>query len=639
MRAFLRPCQPLAFFLTLLAPAAAHAQLVSGALPADPARTALHYPLAPAAGSTAHRGTAALSLPFFDDFTTPREGLPSPLNWLPKGGAYVSNRLAVAPPSRGAATLDGLRATGEAYTANSAFGPLDSLVSQPINLAGLSPASNVRLSFAWQAGTVAGPARRNTGSTPVLLEVDFWDGVRWTNVWSKLSTGVLHNFEQAILPLDQAKYFHPAFQFRFRATGNSSTARDAWSVDYVLLDQDRPANDTTFRDIATSRGLGNPLRRYTAMPVWQFNAAPSPTDELSESLSATINNLSLPNTAPTPITWQGTVQEAGGAALGSWIDNSALTNYSRSVTAGVRQDVISGNPRLAPIPLTATRKTVHYELALLTNESGSRFNTLPNDTIRRDVELRDYYAYDDGTAESILALPAVSTGLPSYLAYRFDLNQDDQVRALRLYPVFVDQGARTVTVSIWNNVSGRPDEVNNTLARATFTLTPDMIKNQPYVDVAFPQPVRVSGSFWIGYGQPSQGRFLHYAEDLNSVPPANYIFQNLQGQWNPADYQPFGAPMMRPVMTNFVLTATAPAAGAVAFNLYPNPGRGPVRVAGPAFRRAELLDVLGRPVWQQPAAEAGQPTLNLPASLSAGLYLVRLTLPDGRTAVRRLVVE
>ena len=621
--------------LSLLAPAAAQAQLVSGALPADPARAELRYPAADARQKPVRRGTAdALALPFFDDFTTPRDGLPNPLRWLPRGGAYVSNRLAVAPPSRGAATLDGLQRNGLGYTPNSSgFGALDSLISQPINLAGLSAADNVRLSFAWQSGTVGGPARRSGGSTPVLLELDFWDGVRWNTVWSQESPGAVTGFRQVILPVDQAQYLRSDFQFQFRATGSGSTGRDAWSVDYVRLDRDRPANDTTFRDIAISRGLSSPLRRYVAMPVWQYNAGqPSPSNELNTDLNLTINNLALPGTTPTPITWQGRVREVGGSFAGMW------TMGARSVTAGVRQDVIAGNAQLAPPPVTSDPKTLRYDLTLATNEANPRLNSLPNDSISRDVDLRDYYAYDDGTAEGILALPAISTGLPSYLAYRIDLNQPDQVRALRLYPVFVDPGARSVTIAIWPNEGDKPADVNKPTATATLPLTMDMVKNQPYVDLAFAHVVPVSGSFWIGYGQPSQGRFLHYGEDLNSTPPANYLYQNTQGLWQPAIYSPVGAPMMRAVMTNFVVTATAPMADKVALSLYPNPAHGPVRVAG-SFRRAELLNSVGQSVWQQSAADAGRPLLTLPSSLAPGLYLVRFTLADGSTAIRQLMIN
>ncbi|WP_375419481.1 T9SS type A sorting domain-containing protein [uncultured Hymenobacter sp.] len=634
MSAFFRTGR-LLFLPLLLAPTLAQAQLVSGALPADPARAGLRP--APVAGA-ARRGTATISLPFFDDFTTPREGRPSPLRWLATGGAYVSNRLAVAPPSRGAATLDGLKANGLGYTPGSnAFGALDTLTSQPIDLSALSPASSVRLSYAWQAGTVGDGARRSGGSTPVLLETDFWDGTRWTTVRTETSTGTVNSFRQVILPVDQAAYFRPDFQFRFRATGNGADGRDAWSVDYVLLDQNRPANDTTFRDIAISRGLSSPLRRYAAMPVWQFNAAPTPLDELNPELSLTINSLALPNTTPTPITWQGTVREVGGAELGSWTDPA---RNSRSITAGVRQDVITGNARLAPVPITPTQKTLRYELTLLTNELNPRLNSQPNDSISRDVDLRNYYAYDDGTAEGILALPAVSTGPASYLAYRIDLNQRDQVRGLRLYPVFVDAAPRSVSVAIWDNVDNEPDSVTAPRALATRTLTPELTRDQAYVDIFFERPVEVTGSFWIGYGQPSQGRFLHYGEDLNSAVPANYLFQNTQGDWQAAIGNR-GAPMLRPLMTNFVLTASTPAVDKIALRLYPNPSpaRGPVRVAGASFRRAALLNALGQTVWQQPAAEAGRPLLSLPPTLAPGLYLVRFTLADGGTAVRRLVVE
>ena len=62
-------------------------------------------------------------------------------------------------------------------------------------------------------------------------------------------------------------------------------------------------------------------------------------------------------------------------------------------------------------------------------------------------------------------------------------------------------------------------------------------------------------------------------------------------------------------------------------------------VDGPTFRRAALLDVLGRPVWQQPTTEAGQAVLRLPAGLPAGVYLEQLTLPDGSIATRRLSLQ
>jgi hypothetical protein len=145
----------------------------------------------------------------------------------------------------------------------------------------------------------------------------------------------------------------------------------------------------------------------------------------------------------------------------------------------------------------------------------------------------------------------------------------------------------------------------------------------------------------VGYGQVSNGRFLLYGYDLNNQLPANSLFLNTQGTTttDPWAVQSLvGVPMLRPVMNQTVLATRGQQALSAAFTLFPNPALGGTTVAvdGPRFSRAALLDVLGRPVWQQPAAEAGQATLRLPAGLPPGVYLVQLTLPDGSTATRRL---
>src|SRR6476661_3922045 len=131
----------------LLSAGAAQAQveLPSGPLSADPSRAAYMLKVDPAA----QQRTTALSLPFFDDFTTPLEGAPDVRRWEPKGGAFVSNRLAVAPLTRGAATLDGLKANGQSYSGSigALYGTIDSLKSQPIDLSGLTVNDQVFLSF------------------------------------------------------------------------------------------------------------------------------------------------------------------------------------------------------------------------------------------------------------------------------------------------------------------------------------------------------------------------------------------------------------------------------------------------------------------------------------------------------------
>lgn len=639
---------------------AAHAQTVPPVLTpqplvADPGRAA-----SPATTTSATRRTAALGLPFFEDFTLPRDGQPSPLRWQNQttaypdgsgltqnyagGGAYVSNRLAREPLTRGTATLDGLRANGLPYTPGSAsiYSATDTLTSQPIDLSSYSTSSNLYLSYAWQAGTLAGSPVASSGATPVLLTLEFLDNVgRWNSIWTYNAEGKTTRFRQQIFPLNQAAYFHSGFRFRFRASGNRASSRDAFGLDYIYLNNNRAANDTTFQDIATSRGLGSPLQSFTSMPVWQYTA--SATSPLNPALTTTANNL-LPNGNPTPISWLGTVRELSGGGFegGPWVAGN------QPLLAGARQVVITGDARTAPLPAATATRRYRYSLALQTNETNPL--TLPNDSTYRDLELADYYAFDDGTAESSLALQALPSGPATYYAYPIVAAKNDQVKAIRLAPIFNNISLagggdnyqnRPVTVAVWADNNGRP--AATPLATQTGVLTNSSLASGPvFMDVTFSKPVAVSGRFYIGYGQAASGQFLPYGFDLNNPGTAPQLFLYTQNsEWVAATVSTPGTIMMRAVMNNNALATQAQQAANAQFSLYPNPAPTgtTVAVSGPAFRRAAVLDVLGRPVWQQSAAEAGRPTLRLPASLAAGVYLVQLTLPDGSIATRRLAVE
>lgn len=641
----------------------ASAQVISP-LGGDPGRQARPN------GSPATQRTTALALPFFDDFVMPRNGLPNADNWqgagpgypvgdgtlrnYAGGGAYVSNRLAVAPPTRGTVTLDGLRANGLPYNPSSpsVYSATDTLTSQPINLAGLGAGSNVYLSYAWQAGSVQGAPVSSGGTTPVQLVLEFLDsnGI-WNSIWTFSSQGQRTAFRQQVFPINQPAYLHGNFRFRFRALGNQNLSRDSFGLDYIYLNSNRSAADTTFADVAISQGLSSPLRRYTSMPAWQYAAATA--SELNTTLGATINRLTAPTTAaapinPLPITWQGVVSElsSGGFGPATWLSGNA------PIVAATRQQAITGNASTAALPASTASRRYRYQLLLQTNETNPL--TLANDSVSRDLDLADYYAYDDGTAEAGFSLVARSSGPVSYFAYALDLNRSDAVRSVRLAPIFNNIATaaggenfqnRLVTVAVWADNNGKP--ADQPLATKTGTLlNPLNAANAKtsipaFQEIVFDQPVPVSGRCYVGYGQSASGQFLNYGYDLNNVAPASAVWQQADGAWSALALPVPGAVLMHPVMNNSVLATRPAQATSALFELYPNPTPlgAALQVTGPAFRQAALLDVLGRPVWQQPAAEAGQPLLRLPAALPAGVYLVRLTLPDGSVATRRLTVQ
>ncbi|QDA58995.1 T9SS type A sorting domain-containing protein [Hymenobacter jejuensis] len=609
------------YLLLLLLPFAAQAQVVAP-LPTDAARGATPTT------NTARRGTQA-TLPFFEDFTTPREGQPNPDRWQ-RSGALVNNRFPVAPPSRGVVTLDGLKANGQPYGSSSAYSDTDTLTSQPFNLNGFTASNRVYLSFFWQAGSIVGPAKTNSGTQPVALQLEFLDNAqRWQLVWEMRSTGERKAFRQKLIAIDQPQYLHSAFQFRFRSIGNLGTTRDAWSLDYIKLDRNRSVADSSYRDISTSAPLTSLLKRYAAMPYWQYNANPTPTNELNDRTTTTINNFDV-GPAPTPITWSGTLQVLPSGPAATFL------NGNQSLPASQQQAAIAGDVRggSVAIPLSGEAKRIRHSIVLQTNEQDPL--TIPNDSISRITELADYYAYDDGTAEAAVSLPALASGPASYFAYRIDLNKSDYVRALRIYPVLPNAAGRAITINVWDKDPAADQPAAQPKASKSFTIAAQAPGGNGFVEIPFDAPVPVTGTFYVGYGQASISQFVQFGLDLNSAPPANYLFYNAQQSWSATQTSPAGAPLMRPVLTNGVATAVADPRTAASIGLYPNPSNGIVYVQG-RFAQATVSDALGRSVWQQPAAQAGHATLDL-SQLPAGVYIVQLSLPNGLTVAKRLVL-
>jgi hypothetical protein len=193
----------------------------------------------------------------------------------------------------------------------------------------------------------------------------------------------------------------------------------------------------------------------------------------------------------------------------------------------------------------------------------------------------------------------------------------------------------SITFSIWDVGSdGKP--VLPAKATKTATLSTALAFNGGFKDVTFDSPVPVSGSFFYGYSQPGGplNFFPHFGADFNSSMRANTVYDFGLGQWTALTNA--STPMLRAVMTGVVTSTRTPKTSAD-IQVYPNPSRGEIQVAG-NYKLASVVDVLGRLVWQQPQAQAGQATLNL-QQLPAGVYLLRLTLPDGSLSTHRLVLE
>ncbi|KAA5548742.1 T9SS type A sorting domain-containing protein [Adhaeribacter rhizoryzae] len=573
------------------------------------------YPVTQSAKTslTRHARTNAegdtVSLPFFDDFAA-YTGVPSAGYWQKGGGVHVNNQFGVNPPSVHVATFEGVDAAGRPYSPTATYGYTDTLTSKPIRLNNLNPTDSVYISFYWQAGGLGGFPEINSESQPSFLELEFKDRTgNWQQVWRQPGANLRTNFARVILPITNASYFHQGFQFRFRSSGLQRGTGDTWNLDYIYLDRNRRASAPDLRDVAISQNLNSLLKRYTAMPAPHFFAQPQA--ETNDSAFTRINNF---NNLFAPIAWRGYVK-----GINPVTPADTFLRGNAAIEPLVQQYLINGKPNATAISNAGNFLEIKHSLFLSTRETNARLRQ--NDTVSRITVLGDYFAYDDGTAETNFSLNNFGS---RQLAYRFDLNMPDNVTAIRVYLTKTNVPGTVINFRIWTDENGSPAGASAT--QKTFTIPPIDSLNRFY-EITFPTPVAVRNQFYIGYSLTSSvPDFVNIGFDLNEE-ALGQIYHNNGGGWLSFTDEK-GALLMRPVMGNVLSSPEEPEEPIQqpdpekALNIFPNPSTGLINIAG-NYQQVCLTDVAGKVIFCKTKAEAGN-QLNL-NNLSKGLYLLRFT--------------
>ncbi|WP_128544861.1 T9SS type A sorting domain-containing protein [Larkinella soli] len=563
-----------------------------------------------------------LTLPFFDDFSTVTSR-PDPTLWQAGGNVYINNTLPINHPSVNVATFDGLKATGAPYdfTNSNAVGPTDTLTSLPIDLSGYTAADAVFLSFYWE--------RKGLGELPDesdTLRLQFLNNTGvWKTVWKEMGAETNNNFVQTFVAVDRAEFMHAGFRFRFEAFGRLSGPFDSWHLDYIYLNRGRSAGDRFVKDIATRQAVTPYLKRYTAMPLKQYLA--NPAAETADSVRTDIVNL-FNNFNFT--TFRFLVRdEVSGRQVQDY--QQTLSENIGSLSSQVRRV----KPQPLPADFSGKRTVLRYTFDVLTtddqNPSIPGVNLRRNDSISGVTVLDDYFAYDDGTAETALNV----NQRQGRAGMRFILNVPDVVSGARINFVQIsnDLTGRPFVLSVYGSNRGRP---GNLLYQQSFVLKYPQTRNG-FVDFKFDYGVAVKDTFYIGWTQLSEESLLAVGFDKNS-PFGNQVFVNLGTSWEPGGVT--GAPMFRPIIGGL---NTAPITGIEeepaalsALRVFPNPNPGVLTWDHPALRRVEVLDLNGRPLLNVQPTE-GQRQLDV-GSLGNGFYLVRLS--DGkRTVTQKLIIS
>lgn len=567
---------------------------------------------------------ASRSLPFFDDFSTTTTRYPDATLWMPGGGVYVNNTMATTQPSVNMVTFDGLNASGTPYEYLNQLssGLADTLTSVPINLAGLSPADSVYLSFHWLA--------KGLGELPDSddsLTLEFLDkNNQWTFMWAQ--KGLVYDtlFTQKLIAVKKPDFFYDGFQFRFRAYGKRSGSYDTWHLDYIYLNKGRSANDRYVVDLAVRTPLTSFLKKYTSMPLKQYwvNPALAMAAEVETSIYNFSNKL---NTTTYSLQIEDEVTKKV---------YQAFRSPSTEVIGG--NVVQTKRVALAPdIPQNNALKELRLKHTFWLNTSDQNTTTIPsvdlrrNDTVRARTVLSDYYAYDDGTAEYGVQ---ISQRL-ARVVQRFVLAKPDTLAGLNMsiVPFNKDISGQAFTIQVWNNKNGKPDQV--LVQKSVAARYPE--QRDGFIQYAFDSPVAVTDTFYVGWIQINE-QPLSIGFDRNSLLGKENVFFNLSNEWV-KETSLKGSIMIRPYMggkATGVVTGNEPTIDNNAY-FFPNPNKGVINWKSSYVKKIEIYALQGNLV-KTITPETGSQSASV-SDLVDGMYIFKASDGKRSFAQKMLIVK
>ena len=593
--------------------------------------------------------TLRRELPFFDDFSN-YEGLPDATRWLGRQ-AFVNKDYGPQAPTVGVATLDALDADGNLYAqASTNLFNADTLASQIIRLDSitgvaphrLQPGDSLRLSFYYLPGGWYGNAWELVGDAPGTedsLFLDFYDAEadHWDVVWATPGFDAdtagrpsRWSWRFASIKIDDPRYLTDRFQFRFRnyatldANPKSGIAGncDHWNLDYVLLDRNRTAADSFFRDVAFVEKAPSMLKYYQAMPARQYAVS-----DMATSLDIRIVNRYNQTLASS---YSYHAYDGNGQQIGSY--DGGYENIVPFFPAGQYQTmpVHCAPPVQFAYPATGSQAT--YRVVHVVREGVGGDNRTGNDTIVMEQHLGDYYAYDDGVAENGYGL--TSTSSHQWLACRYDLRVADTLTAVDLCFNRTRNGENEdvqFQLCVWSCQNGKPSAL---LHKDATKQVPQFVGLNGLCRYALDNPVLVTDTIFVGFEQLSNDYINLGFDRSNDARPWTYY--RTGNEWSQSILK--GAVMMRPVFGSKALQrveAPEPLQAAV----YPNPVRDVLHIElggqCAATLRMALYDIRGRRLMEGPYRER----VDL-SSLQGGIYLLRLTDScDGRQRVFKIVVS
>ena len=543
--------------------------------------------------------------------------------WL-DNQVFVNRGFPKSPVTLGVATFDGLAANGYPYDFTvppTSSSSADSLTSKPINLLNYLHHGNlvnyqvgdsIYFSFYYQPQGLGNAPDRDDS---LVLEFK-GAGSPWQHIWAKEGSELAptdSSWKLVMVPITDLQYFTNGFQFRFRNYATVSGSFDHWNIDYVYLNKFRTKADTIFEDVAFEDNTPSLIQTYSAMP-WKHY---SPTF-MKTAYSTNIRNN---YTAAKNGSFIYKILDATGAQV-----NTTYSGGNDNIDPYFSNGLLPYGPFSAPLlnfTIPALTDTTNYTIECILSTNPDKHKQ--NDTVRHKQEFLNYYAYDDGTAETAFGLSTLN----AQLAEKFVSVIGDTLRCIDIYfnPLLIDANQYGFTLNVWNDIGGVPGTAiyaSDTVMRPQY----DKMGVNSFIHYYLNPPLYISPStFYIGFTQRTD-QFLNVGVDRNND-SQDKIFYNVSNSWHNPAFPGAYSLMMRPVfgVADFYLGVdNLKSKGNNSFTVYPNPANDKLHIQFNSTNLSEkisysIIDLYGRVVLEN---KSSIPEYIDISGLADGVYFVRI---------------
>lgn len=570
-------------------------------------------------------------LPFIEDFSS-SDVIPDQRKWKSKS-TYINKEFAKNPPSIGVATFDGLDANATPYGVGR--GLCDSLLSQSFNLTGLRFADSIILSFFIQPKGW-GETPNNNDSLVLEIRSNPCNPFAYRTLWNTSAVNYSKDrFTRIEIVLFDSSLFHDDVQILFRNIGSRTGNINHWHIDYIQFDKGRSRNDA-YRDVAITNKPTSLITPYSSMPYSHFAVNPSIYTKTNQRMYMR-NNFNL----NTPILYSRLIKNENNLSLDSF------ANIIPNFLALSDTNIVFNNP--INLPNLSTADTIQFNTTYRTGIIGSTDNIPTNDQVVIPTYFSNFFAYDDGSAESGYGIDLDYGGV----ALGYDLTKNDTLFGISMHfnRSFEDVSLRTFDLVVWQAIATNSNGTGENVIKRFALQAP-----QYYYDYnafhyfKFDEPIVLpAGKFYIGWEQ-SQIYNLNVGWDENfEIDGSTAVNPNLaykiRDLWRNSSVR--GTPMIRPIVGEWLTPPVGSEEieaksyiqkGTLQVVIYPNPASTILRIDAQGKKGKldiRILDLQGRIVLHQSNLEN---ELYLPL-LANGMYLIQVKDELGNRSTEKLIIQ